>query len=238
MNRSELEKAVANKADLRGADLTGAKLTGADLTGAKLRCADLPGANLPGANLRGAYLTDANLTGANLTCANLRGADLRGAVLQGANLQGADLRGAEGVVTEIVTPLLILADQPGELIAYKLTNAVDVGIYNGGLVYGDGDELSVENANTDSAEQCGAGINVATLDWILREWHDNYRVKTIHFMTRDIAAIPIATDSKFRLHRCRVGTADENAAITARVKALIEKMKNTDAGNDATLRLP
>jgi len=222
------KKFVSGEAGGKRADLQGADLRRANLRGAYLQDADLQGADLQGAVLRGAYLQGAVL----------RGANLQGAVLQGANLQGADLRGEEGVVTEIVTPLLILADQPGELIAYKLTNAVDVGIYNGGLVYGDGDELSVENANTDSAEQCGAGINVATLDWILREWHDNYRVKTIHFMARDIAAIPIATDSKFRLHRCRVGTADENAAITARVKALIEKMKNTDAGNDATLRLP
>jgi hypothetical protein len=184
---------------------------------------------LRGADLQRANLQRANLQRADLQCANLLGADLQGANLRGADLQRADLQcanllGAEGVVTELVTPLLILADQPGELVAYKLTNAVDVGIYKGGLTYANGAELSVNDANTDAAEQCGAGINVATLDWILRGWKDEYRVKVIHFVARDIAAIPIATDGKFRLHRCRVGTADENAAITARVKALIEQI--------------
>ena len=54
-----IEKAVAEKANLRGA-----YLRGADLSGAYLRGADLVGANLVDANLGGAYLGGANLGGA------------------------------------------------------------------------------------------------------------------------------------------------------------------------------
>ena len=95
-----VEKAIADKVDLRGVDLRGANLRGADLrdadlSGADLSCADLRGVDLRGANLRGADLVDADLSGAYLSGANLRGADLRCANLSGANLRGAYLSGAD-----------------------------------------------------------------------------------------------------------------------------------------------
>jgi len=67
----------------------------------------------------------------------------------------------------------------------------------------------VADANTDVNEQCGAGINVATLDWCLKEYQDGYQILLIEFLASDIACIPTATDGKFRLHRCSVvGTID------------------------------
>ena len=85
--------------DLFQVDLTGSLLSGAvfDRSGleeAKLDRADLSGASLRDVDLDRASLVDANLRGANLTGAQLQGADLRGADLTDAQLRGADLTGA------------------------------------------------------------------------------------------------------------------------------------------------
>jgi hypothetical protein len=154
----------------------------------------------------GANLGDANLSGANLSDADLGDANLRDANLSDANLGGANLRGAKGISPERASPLHLYRYQlPGvEMVAFKLVNARGEGPFNGGIVYTPGETVSVENADTDVLTDCGAGINVATLDWCLREWRDTYRILRVAFTVGDIAAIPTASDGKFRLHRCRV----------------------------------
>ena len=143
---------------------------------------------------------------ANLRNADLRNANLIGASLSGASLRNANLRGANGITPERVSPLHLYRYQlPGaELVAFKLVDANSEGPFNGGVVYRPGELVSVGNANTDPLQGCAAGINVATLDWCLREWRETYRILRVAFTTDDIAAIPVATDGKFRLHRCRV----------------------------------
>ena len=230
-----VELAVKAKANLRGAYLEGANLRSANLRSADLRSADLEGAYLRGANLRsadlrsadleGAYLEGANLRGANLEGANLRGANLEGANLEGANLRSAYLEGAKGLNRYLLIPLLALFDQPGRIRAYKLVNEYGEGLYNGGLCYEIGNHYEVDNANTDVNQQCGAGINVATLDWCMREWQVGYHILIAEFSAADIAAIPTATDGKFRLHRCDIVGEKDLAAI-----GLIEKDKEDEGG--------
>jgi hypothetical protein len=178
-------------------------------SGADLRGANLGGADLRGANLRDANLGDANLRGADLRGANLWDANLGGADLRDANLGGANLGGAEGVAPERVTSLLMLLDQPGKIRAYKLVTEKGVGPLNGGITYEIGEHYEVADANTDAAQHCAAGINVATLDWCLTKWHPGYRVLIVEFTAADIACIPTATDGKFRLFRCDV-VAEKN----------------------------
>jgi uncharacterized protein YjbI with pentapeptide repeats len=184
-------------------------LSGANLSGAYLSNANLYGADLSNANLSGADLSNANLSGANLSGANLSNANLSGANLSGADLSGANLSGANGVNPFRVTPLLMLLDQPGPIVAYKLVMANGEGPYNGGINYLNKDMFSVTNANTDVAIHCAAGINLATLDWCMRKWKLGYRILKMEFTAKDIAAIPTANDGKFRVHRCkRVGEVD------------------------------
>jgi len=214
-----VEAVVESGADLCGANLCGANLCGADLCGANLCGANLCGANLSGANLSGADLSRANLSradlsGADLSRANLSRADLSGANLSGANLSranlsgadlyGADLYGAEGIDPQRCTPLLMLLDQPGKIRAYKLVTAQGVGPFNGGITYEVGKTYSVKDANCDPKEQCAEGINLATLDWCLREWQEGYRILVAEFAAADIAAIPTATNGKFRVKWCRI----------------------------------
>jgi len=191
-------------ANLRGADLSGATLREANLSGATLRGANLHAANLYAANLHGANFHGADLRGANLHGADLRGANLHGADLRGANFHGADLRGVNGIVPERCTDLLMLRDQVGKIRAYKLTRPDGTGPTYRGLTYEVGETVEVEDADTDPGTHCGPGVNLATLPWCLREWRPGYRIFVCEFKAKDIAAIPTATDGKFRVHRCKV----------------------------------
>lgn len=231
--REELEAAVKagaclESANLAGADLSGAYLARAYLAGAYLARADLAGADLSGTNLAGAdlaraylesaYLARADLSGAYLAGAYLAGAylesaDLARADLSGADLAGADLAGAKGLNPNRVCGLRILLEQSGPIRAYKLVTAEGIGPYNGGITYQVGQSYEVANANTDEAELCGAGINLATLDWCMREWEPGYRILVVEFTAADIAAIPTATDGKFRVHRCTVVGEKDLVAI-------------------------
>ena len=99
---------------------------------------------------------------------------------------------------------MLLMDQPGKIRAYKLVNADLVGPFNGGIKYEIGGEYSVTDANTNDQIQCAAGISLATLDWCMKEWLPGYRILIAEFEAADIAAIPVATDGKFRVHRCKI----------------------------------
>jgi hypothetical protein len=219
LSGANLSGAYFSRADLSGADLSGAYLSRANLSGADLNGADLSGeyfsrANLSRADLGRAYLSRANLgranpsvaylSRANPSGADLSEADLSGAELSGAELSGANLSRAKGIEAERITPLLFLLDQPGAICAYKLVNSESEGPFNGGIRYAIGESYEVPEANMDPTIQCAAGINVATLDWCLREWCEGYRVLIVEFTADDIACIPTATDGKFRLHRCKV----------------------------------
>ena len=176
---------------------------GANLEGAYLRGANLEGADLRGADLRGAYLRGANLEGADLESAYLEGANLEGANLRGADLKGANLEGAKGVNKYITTPLYLLLEQTGKIRAYKLTNADNEGPYYAGIKYIVGKTVKAE-ANTDENQQCATGISIATLDWCIKEWRPTYKIKVVEFTKKDIAAIPIGSDGKFRVSKCKV----------------------------------
>src|SRR5690606_14507358 len=109
------------------------------------------------------------------------------------------------IAPERVTPLLMLLDQPGKIRAYKLVTADGMSPINHKRInYEIGKSIAVADANTDPSEHCAAGVNVATLDWCLKEWQPGWRIFVVEFTAADIAAIPTATDGKFRLHRCDV----------------------------------
>jgi hypothetical protein len=133
------------------------------------------------------------------------GANLSWAYLSGANLSGANLSGALGCNSYLTTPLHILRDQPGKIRAYKLVDANLMSpIADVKIQYVIGQEVSVPNASTDEAQQCDAGVNLASLDWCLREWSDGRRILVVEFEAADIAAIPMGSDGKFRVRRCLV----------------------------------
>ncbi|MGH7176568.1 MAG: pentapeptide repeat-containing protein [Tepidisphaeraceae bacterium] len=218
LSRADLSGADLYRANLSGANLYGADLYGADLSGANLSRATLYRADLSRANLYGADLYGADLSGANLSRANLYGADLSranlyGAGLSGANLSGANLSGANGIDANRTTQLRILLEQTGSIRAYKLVTAEGIGPFNGGITYEVGKEYAVSDASTDEAVECGPGINLATLDWCMKEWNTGYRILVAEFTAADIAAIPACTDGKFRVRRCRIVAEKDLTAL-------------------------
>ena len=131
-------------------------------------------------------------------------ADLVGANLENANLENANLVGAKGINKYRCTPLLMLHDQIGKIRLYKLVTKKGEGPYNGGIIYRVGESYSVDDANCDDTRQCAAGINLATLDWCMKNWQKGYRILIAEFKAEDIAAVPIATDGKMRVHKCAI----------------------------------
>ena len=218
--RAVAQAAVASGANLRDAYLRDAYLRRANLSRAYLSRADLSGAYLSRADLSGANLSRADLSGADLRRANLSRADLSGANLSGANLRGADLYdanlyGAVGITPERCTDLLILLEQVGKIRAYKLTKSDGAGPTYSGLIYAVDKTVEASEADTNPASQCGAGVSLATLPWCLSNWQPGYRIFVCEFTRADIAAIPTATDGKFRVHRCKVVREIEAEQIEA-----------------------
>jgi len=216
LHSADLHSADLHSVDLHSVDLHSANLHSANLRYANLRYANLHSANLHSVDLHSANLRYANLRYANLHSANLRYANLRYADLSSANLRYANLHSAKGIKPEWITPLLIMLDQPGKLHAYKLVNECNEGPYNGGITYEMNGEYSVDVCNESINEQCGAGINLATLDWCLREWREGFRVLIAEFTADDIACIPTATDGKFRVKRCKIVGEKDVSDLVAR----------------------
>ena len=152
-------------------------------------------ANLTHANLAGAYLADANLAGAYLAGANLARADLT----------RANLAYAKNFNPHRVNHLSILQFQTGNIRAFKMVDAdLRSPIQRSHqLTYEIGKTLKVENSNINPTDDCGAGINVATLPWVLANWQYNARLLLVEFDAQDIAAIPVGS-GKFRVSKCKV----------------------------------
>ena len=193
---SAIYEARRKNSNLCGADLRDADLRDADLRGADLCGADLRDANLCGADLRDADLRDANLCGANLRDANLRG----------ANLRGANLRDATNLKNKLLTtPLFVLREQPGAIRSYKMVDSkLRSPINEKKITYSIGMSCEVTNANMNEQEPCGAGVNLATADWVIKNWQAGYRVLIAEHTAADIAAIPVGSDGKYRVHRCKI----------------------------------
>jgi hypothetical protein len=207
--RAAVEEAVRKGANLGYANLRSANLRSADLGYANLGYANLGYANLGYANLRSANLGYANLRSANLRYANLRYANLGYANLGFANLRSANLRYAnlgfaKGLQPERSNELLLLREQVGKIRAYKLVTAdLKSPIQSDNpITYEIGSTVQAE-ADTDEAQDCGAGINLATLPWCLNEHLEGHRILVCEFTAKDIAAIPNA-DGKFRVHKAKV----------------------------------
>jgi len=130
--------------------------------------------------------------------------------------------GAVGVNKYLTTPLYILQDQIGKIRAYKLTKSDGTGPYYPAIKYKVGETYNTEKANCDEQQQCAVGISLATLDWCIREWREGYRIFVAEFTAKDIAAIPIASDGKFRVHRCKIVAEKDLKEIGL----IIEKPRN------------
>ena len=149
---------------------------------------------------------EARRKNSNLCGADLRDADLRGADLCGADLRDADLRGATNLKNKLLTtPLFVLREQPGAIRSYKMVDSkLRSPINEKKITYSIGMSCEVTNANMNEQEPCGAGVNLATADWVIKNWQAGYRVLIAEHTAADIAAIPVGSGGKYRVHRCKI----------------------------------
>ena len=210
-------------ANLQGADLQGANLWGANLWDANLQGANLQGANLQDANLQGANLQDANLWDANLQGANLQDADLQGANLWDANLWDANLQGANSLTKIHQSNLAILKQQKGKLIAFKYLKGSTSPYQN--QEYKIGETYESDEYSGDERVLCAKGLNVATLDWCLRDTNCDLTKAYIEveFDAKDIVAIPYNSDGKFRVKKLTVIREIPKEELEAYLKPLYPK---------------
>ena len=158
-------------------------------------------ANLSGAYLSGADLRRANLSRANLSGANLSGADLSKANLISANLSGAYLSGAVGLLDAV------------DYIAENFESCADgVIVYKAfGLHYPVSHEWQIkagsvisEVANANRVDDCGCGVNVATLEWIRKNASGKIWKCLIRWPWLAGVVVPYNTDGKIRASRVEI----------------------------------
>jgi len=163
-------------------------------------------ADLQRADLRRADLQRADLRGANLWGANLRRADLQRADLWGADLRGADLQRAKNLQPIYFNELynLKLLPQETKIRMWKYLKNGKSPYQN--AIYKVGKTYKVKDFSTDEYAECGIGLNVATLQWCLRDSLDKTEIELIEveFKVSDIVAIPYWTDGKFRVKTFKV----------------------------------
>lgn len=147
-----------------------------------------------------------DLRNASLYRTNLTDADLTGVNLTDTDLFEANLTHAQGINRYLSTPLLFLLDQPSKIRAYKLVGPSLASHFRktSPITYEIGKTHSVEWWDSDETEDCGAGINLATMDWCLQAWERGCRVLIAEFTAQDIVAIPISTSGKLRVKRCQI----------------------------------
>lgn len=200
--------------DLHGVDLSDVDLSGADLSGANLRDVNLRNANLRGADLRCADLRNADLRGADLPNADLRGTDLRGADLCSANLRGTDLcnvnlcntdlrytdlSGAKNILSAIDYMEKTFEKSKDGYIAYKCFN--ETYRQNETWEIKSGSVIN-ENVNANRTNECGCGINVATLDWVKRHYPNSKKWRVlIRWEWLCGVCVPYNADGKIRCER-------------------------------------
>jgi len=153
-----------------------------------------------------ANLNSANLRSANLNSADLNSADLSSANLRYADLNSADLRSAKNLQPEYLLPdLYILKFMPSNTILTAWKYIKDGKSPHQYSVYEVGKTYKEKDYCTNEQELCGKGLNVATLQWCLRDNRDkDIELLEVQFKVSDIIAIPYATDGKFRVKKMKV----------------------------------
>lgn len=166
-----------------------------------LRYSDMSHNDLTGSNMHGCDLTGSNMRGCDLTGCDLSGCDmsyndLRDSVLIGCDLRNCILSGAVGVPTQWQWVSDNLTKTDNGYICYK--TFYEFYTPNKGWKIAEGETIT-ENVNFDKCNLCACGINVGTLEYVLKSTKkaDVWEC-LIPFEALAGVCVPYNTDGRFR----------------------------------------
>ena len=124
--------------------------------------------------------------------------------LRWADLRGADLSGAKGLLSPSAWMEANFEFTDKGVIVYKAFG--DTHYNPPGKWKIEAGEYIEEVANPNRTDDCGCGVNFATLDWISKEWGSNITVWKCLIEWRDLPAVvvPYITDGKARCERLQL----------------------------------
>ena len=130
---------------------------------------------------------------------NLSRADLRGADLSGADLRGANLSDAKGLLNAAEFLSQFESDELGIIVYKKIGNTTYCAASHWKIEAG---EFLTEVVNPNRQNDCGCGVNFATLEWCEREYKnaDLWKCR-IRFLDLADVVVPFRSDGKARCAR-------------------------------------
>ena len=195
------KRANLSNTDLRNINLSCSNLSYSDLHKINLSNSDLSGSNLSYTNLSNSDLSGSNLRFSNLSNSKLRNINLCNSDLSNSNLCGSDLSGVKGLISPSEFMVKNFEKTDEGYIAYKVF----------GHYYSPPESWKIEKGsiisevvNYTRTNECGCGVNVATLDWIRKNTEtrkeDIWKVLIRWEWLCDIC-VPYNSDGKIRCER-------------------------------------
>jgi len=196
-NLVEKHKSNLSRSNLHGSNLSESNLSGSNLSGS-----DLSGSDLRGSDLSGSNLSESDLSGSNLSWSDLSGSDLSGSDLSGSNLSGSNLSRACGLLDPSAWLQHNFDYSPTGILVYKAIGNTyyEIPIY---WKIEEG-EFIEEVVNRIPTDDCGCGVNFATLDWIKKQDLSDIWVCLIHYRDLPGVIVPYNTDGKARCSRLQL----------------------------------
>ena len=77
------------------------------------------------------------------------------------------------------------------------------GIHYPTIKYEVGKEYKEPECDLSEYVHCGAGLNLADLPWCIDSWSEGCKILIAEFAKED-AVIPVGSDGKFRVKKCRI----------------------------------
>ena len=160
--------------------------------------ADLSGGNLRGCNLSGSNLSGSDLSGCDLSGCNLSGCNLSGCNLSGRDLSGCDLSGCTNLLSQQAFMQDNFTHDRRGFIVYKTFNSQYTAPAAWVIKPG---SIIEEVCNPDRCNDCGSGVNVATLEWVKRNSSGTIWKCRIAWKDAPGIVVPYMTDGKIRTER-------------------------------------
>ena len=159
-------------------------------------------ADLRGSNLRGSDLSNCDLRGSDLSNSDLRYCDFSNSDLRGSDLRGSDLSGSKGSMLAKTYLSQFETDKKGIIVYKAIGNTYQ---YPPAYWTIKPSSFLEETVNSLRTDDCGSGVNFATLHWIKNHF-SNSVIWKCRILWEDLAdvVVPYNTDGKARCARLQL----------------------------------